>query len=550
MAHFVSPAIQENPGGWGPCSVPEQYKDMPYQPFSKGDRLGKVSDWTGATYQDKKYQNKYNSQFGGMANQYAYYHEEDESTFHLVDTSKVQKPIYQRGRMKFNQTKLRRERERRMQQQANMQVLSRTQKSREMDRQRQLRKWQKQFGRQQFHRNNNQVQVKQRDPSVTVRDTWILIEDMDFTRLGKLSLPTVSEPEDIYECGSVEFYDKQYDRVTAKSERPLKRINRVFHTVTTTDDPVIRSLSKKHGNVFATDAILATIMCATRSSYSWDVVVQKVGDKLFFDKRDDSEFDLLTVNETAVTPPEDEGNSINTPRNLALEATFINHNFSQQVLKSGDERHSFGNSNPFASEEEDDKVVASVGYKYRKFNLGNDIELVCRCEVDAACYSPAGDMQFMTIKSLNEWDPKSAGNVDWRSKLDTQRGAVLATELKNNSGKLAKWTVSALLAGSDQLKFGYVSRFHSRDTSKHVILGTQQFKPSEFASQIALNMDNGWGVLRCIIDICMKLKQGKYLIMKDPLKPLLIIYDIPNSTFDDSEEESSEEEEEEEEPQK
>ena len=43
MAHFKSPAIQENPGGWGPCSVPEQYKDMPYQPFSKGDRLGKVS---------------------------------------------------------------------------------------------------------------------------------------------------------------------------------------------------------------------------------------------------------------------------------------------------------------------------------------------------------------------------------------------------------------------------------------------------------------------------------------------------------------------------
>ena len=46
---------------------------------------------------------KYNSQFAGMANQYAYYHEEDESTFQLVDTSKVQKPIYQRGRMKFNQ---------------------------------------------------------------------------------------------------------------------------------------------------------------------------------------------------------------------------------------------------------------------------------------------------------------------------------------------------------------------------------------------------------------------------------------------------------------
>ena len=45
MAHFVSPTIQANETGWGPSSVPEKYKDMPYQPFSKGDRLGKVSSF-------------------------------------------------------------------------------------------------------------------------------------------------------------------------------------------------------------------------------------------------------------------------------------------------------------------------------------------------------------------------------------------------------------------------------------------------------------------------------------------------------------------------
>lgn len=66
--------------------------------------------------------------------------------------------------------------------------------------------------------------------------------------------------------------------------------------------------------------------------------------------------------------------------------------------------------------------------------------------------------------------------------------------------------------------FSYVSRVHHRDTSKHVILGTQQFKPTEFANQINLNMENAWGVLRCIVDTCMKLKEGKYLIMKDPNK--------------------------------
>jgi len=545
MAHFIAPKIIENETGWGPSTEPEKYKDMPYQPFSKADRLGKVSDWTGNTYQDRKYQNKYNSQFGGGANQYAYYHEEDETTFQLVDTSKVQKPIYQRGRIKFNQTRLRKERERRQQQQqANMQVLSKTQKSREMDRQRQLRKWQKQFGRNQFEQNRNKPPLKTRDASVTVKDTWVLVEDMDFTRLGKLSLPNIGEPEDLHECGSVEFYDKQYDRVTAKNPVPLKRINRTFHAVTTTDDPVIRGFckAKNTANVYATDSVLATIMCCTRSNYSWDVIVQRVGNKIFFDKREDSEFDLLTVSETAVEPPQEEGASINSPRNLSLEATYINHNFTQQVLKQGEERHSTGKPNPFCGGESEDKM-ASKAYKYRKWDLGNDIELICRCEVDAASYTPGGELQLLTVKSLNEWDPKCSGGGDWRAKLDTQRGAVLATELKNNSCKLAKWTVSALLAGNDQLKFGYVSRTHVKDTAKHAILGTQQFKPSEFAAQIALNMDNAWGVLRCLIDICMKLKEGKYLIFKDPGKPVVVIYDIPNDEFEEDDDDSSDEEE-------
>ena len=43
--------------------------------------------------------------------------------------------------------------------------------------------------------------------------------------------------------------------------------------------------------------------------------------------------DQLTVSETATETPQDEGTSINSPRNLSMEAMYINHNFSQQVLK-------------------------------------------------------------------------------------------------------------------------------------------------------------------------------------------------------------------------
>ena len=119
---------------------------------------------------------------------------------------------------------------------------------------------------------------------------------------------------------------------------------------------------------------------------------------------------MLTVSETAAEPPQEEGNSLNSPRNLALEATFINHNFSQQVLKSGEEKHKFTEDNPFAGDEEEGEV-ASVGYRYRKWDLGNDVKLVARCEHDAVAQGTNNELLYLNIKALNEWDSK----VNWTS---------------------------------------------------------------------------------------------------------------------------------------
>lgn len=44
-------------------------------------------------------------------------------------------------------------------------------------------------------------------------------------------------------CGSLEYYDKTYDRINVKNEKQLQRVDRLFHTVTTTDDPIIRKVS-------------------------------------------------------------------------------------------------------------------------------------------------------------------------------------------------------------------------------------------------------------------------------------------------------------------
>ena len=70
-------------------------------------------------------------------------------------------------------------------------------------------------------------------------------------------------------------------RSSARSEFPVFAIDRISF---------LQLAKSGQGRVFVTDNILATLMTCTRSVYSFDITVTKVGDKIFFDKRDDSSF--------------------------------------------------------------------------------------------------------------------------------------------------------------------------------------------------------------------------------------------------------------------
>lgn len=295
-------------------------------------------------------------------------------------------------------------------------------------------------------------------------------------------------------------YDKSYDRIATKSEKPLQLSDRIKYNTTTSDDPVMQEVigvlcivlvprlirlfpqlaAKGTATVYITDVILSGLMCAPRSVYPWDIVIVREGNKLFFDKRDGGPFDTVTVNENAADPPQDppppnpnnpaekstapETLSINSATSLSLEATYINQNFGFQTVETSSAPPvDLPKPNPFHGPEETEPL-ASCGYRYRVFDMSvtqdEDLKICVRTEVDA--YSagqgdPLLGQGLVTIRALNEFDPRAAGAggaPDWRTKLDSQRGAVVATEMKNNSCKLAKWTVQSILAGADLLKIG------------------------------------------------------------------------------------------------
>ena len=512
-----------NPDGWGPPDSSNLNLNLPvnvpFAPFSRSDKLGRIADWTRTNFNNQnqnRNKNPSDSVFdftnddsfpsSGAA--------DDDSSFRLVDGKPPPKP-------KFG-PKWRFQQQRQLPQRRDEEVEA---KKREAEKERARRD-------RHYHNNrSNANNMMRREPlksSIDIQPEWNMLDQIPFSTFSKLSF-SVPEPEDLLLCGALEFYDRSFDRITPKNERRLERFkNRNFFKVTTTDDPVIRRLaSEDKATVFATDTILSTLMCAPRSVYSWDIVVQRVGNKLFFDKRDGSQLDLLSVHETSQEPLPEAKDDINSSYSLGVEAAYINQNFSQQVLIRDGNKVAFEEPNPFASEGEE---VASVAYRYRRWKLDNDMYLVARCEVQSVV-EINNQRSFLTLNALNEFDSKYSG-VDWRQKLETQRGAVLATELKNNANKMAKWTAQALLASADMMKLGYVSRVHPRDHFNHVILAVVGYKPREFASQINLNTSNMWGIVKSIVDLCMKLNEGKYVLVKDPSKPQVRIYEVPADAFE------------------
>jgi translation initiation factor 3 subunit D len=301
-----------------------------------------------------------------------------------------------------------------------------------------------------------------------------LLEEIEFTRLTKLSLDT-PDGEDLDSYGFLYYYDRDYDKQPGAktSEKKLSVLERAVYNVTTSGDPILHELSEKdEGTIFATDSVLSMLMCAPRSVYSWDLVITKHDDKVFIDRRDGSNLDMVTVNENAADAPLEtsEGNkdTINSPSSLMMEATHINNVFPFQVVtESETNRKDMPHEHPFYNPNEETDPPASKAYRYRRFDLSlaqdeEALHLIVRTELDAVLKNTNNEDQFITIKALNEFDskaPGSGGALDWRSKLATQRGAVVATEMKNNSCKLARWTIQSILARADIMKLGYVLSF-------------------------------------------------------------------------------------------
>ncbi|KAJ2726910.1 hypothetical protein GGI07_000238 [Coemansia sp. Benny D115] len=544
LPSFTLPAIFDNPKGWGPANSPSgAFRDIPYIPFSKGDKVTRVANWispadsreTNQRGNRRQQRDQGQQAYGSSsASAFAYTVDADEESFSLVDKSgSALKKIAVRAmpssaRGAPHPT-------------GGMQRLGNYGGRAGGGQKFQGGGFRRRFG----WRDGG---APQKDASVKAGADWVEIQEIQFNRMRDLSFGE-GEPEELGRYGVVGIWDHTLDRVNTRLERTLTAAPKARLNVSASDDPVLAQLAESDPRirVLATDSVVAALMAATVSNSAWDIVVNRSGNKVFLDKRDGGPLDYAPVNESAVPPPavavdgkDTAGSSsINGASMLAQEARNAERSLLAQATAA--KQTKLEHSNPFLDES---TTTDANAYRYRAFNMASEgAEEPCLMAVrtELGVLTADSNPRQLFVRALTQHDitaPGAGGVLDWRLRLDAQRGAVMATEMKNNTAKLARWAFQALVSGADQIKFGFVARQSPKNNTRHTVLGFQSYKPGDFITQMGLNEFHAWGIVKALVDLCLNLEEGKYVIMRDPNNPLIRIYSVPAGTFEDNGDES------------
>ncbi|KAL7065984.1 eukaryotic translation initiation factor 3 subunit 7 family protein [Cryptosporidium serpentis] len=503
----------------------EKIKYFPFAPSIKVDKLGSVCDFSYTSY---------------SRGREAKVMQVENHDFHLVDSRPFPKTKIRYIQRRF-QKETTQAYQQKQQQQEKAELLGRQGKRGNKLRQ----------GGQNYQYSRSRFVSRMRtltEWSIEPLSSWTSIAEIPLTSLPKQSLDINRlNVEDIAWYGILRCYNKFIDRISPKLPVPLRDFGGAeFLQPTTSDDDVLREallIPEKSVDVAITDQILACLVAATQSKYSWHILVTHIDGKLIFDKQDGSIIDLVTVNETSAEPPlPDNINKNNRPHLLGMEALKANQNFTQNILLEGDsgiiQKY---DPSPFA--ESCANSTESKSYRYRIFSLPprtgaasteiaqRIVRVAIRTEVDAKLQNTTDENGLIFARALSEYDMKTIKT--WNTQLETQKGALLATEIRNNACQLTKWATQALLSSCDTLKLGYIVRRSANDRENHVIMSVQSYKTRELSAQMGLKEENAWGITRALIDLLAEQPEGQYVILRTPVKHVLRVYKLP-------EEESSE----------
>eukprot|EP01029_Cantina_marsupialis_P015949 TRINITY_DN3534_c0_g1_i1.p1 TRINITY_DN3534_c0_g1~~TRINITY_DN3534_c0_g1_i1.p1 ORF type:complete len:554 (+),score=186.49 TRINITY_DN3534_c0_g1_i1:44-1663(+) len=509
--------LHKNEHGWGPTQLPAHLATMPFFPYSKNERIGRHIDFLAFRRVTQR-----NVEAA------------EDGAFKLVDSAKQKKKVafHKRGARQFVQQG----------KPVKSQYTARQMRARQMPLSYNKRYDKLNQAKYKANRRERKAYVN-REATVNVKGSWNCIEQAELVDMRKYKATEVPEASTLLECGRIHKYNETLAKITPNKVVPLVDDKFTRFQVLTLGDPYFEKLAGEEdgsmGNVFVPDSILSHIMTAPRSVNPWDCEIIYVDGKIVFDGTPD-QFCMYTTQETGGMSVPESRDHPNHPTNLTTEATLINHCFSSQSLsdKIVEEKPY---PNPFLEDCEEDQEPAPILYRYRRFKLGQN-DIVVRTECHATCKAMGKNKQiYCTLHALNEVEARNKANA-WSKRLATKPGSVVADEIKNNNHKVSKWVSMSMLSGAEEMKIAFVSRKVMRDNQNHVIMGVHTARPHQLATQVGLTQSNMWGIIEHILKLVRANGEGKYVLMRDPNKPLMRLYKTDDDESDSDEEESSEEE--------
>lgn len=344
-----------------------------------------------------------------------------------------------------------------------------------------------------------------------------------------------------------------------------------FNFKSAIQDPYILELANKNtikANIYTTDNVMSAIMCCNRSKYSFDIVINKIGNKIFLDERNKI-LSNYSVDETSQNRPTKKNTSkINTWTSLAQEATYINHVFKEQMVfhQNLEHRQRMKRQHPFLSEINGDnnnnnksgkgkkgkkkgnnknnkriltdRQPAAQAFTYNIYDVTDNIKVIVRCAIDGYIVDPRNpkskSKDYCQIFALNQYDSNRSKTQNWIKYLDTRDSTILSQEITNNNFKCARWGIKAHLSGSKYLKIGYVTRANVHSTEKHLICGVKTYETSDFIkNRLRMrSLNDPWTIFAKFMKSIYELKDdGRYIAIRDPLKQVIRLYRTKDEDF-------------------
>ena len=531
---FALPALVENPAGWGPPRTEDNLPfDIPYQPFAKADRLSRIADWVPPDTMRGRGRGRYAPAFRVQEET----EEKKDDKWTTADYHKNSTQRRGRGRGRGRGGQQARGGANGQRRVGGGRGTSSVPKSKKKPDLRDPG-----FRRKDVHRVSS-VEVK----SGWTQGVSIPLADLKkHAEIQKSDQTGIQVPEEttLVTNGSAVQYNTVFDtKASMTSPIPVMKPKRPTENSSVTDSKVMKGFAKEYHNqggaqFYATDEILATLMCARQSINSWHITVERFKDLYFLDWAKDSVVDSYTVNESAHDPPpyEEQANAseeqkLNIQPRLMQELTDVTRSLSQQVMSP---KPLSGKRSVDAAEVSDDLAQAegtpaNVIYRYKKWNVkqsrddANPMKVFARTHVDGYL-----DGQ-QTMRTFAYFDPTGGA---WKHKLPSSEGAVTASELKNNCCRVSKQVATSLLAGADQIKLGFVTRMRPDSTRTHNLVHmTKPIPPANLCVQIAQSYRGMWNVLNKILLEIVKAKDSadsqNLVLLKEPNKPTITVCSFP-----------------------